>query len=296
MVTPRPERSSPRLVSVVVPVRNGAATIAEQLHALAGQEYPGAWEVLVADNGSSDATVTIVEAWRARLPGLRIVDASGAAGPGRARNCGAQHAAGDFLAFCDADDVVAREWLAALVAEAPRFDIVTGPLDGTAINTAAVASSRPPRAAGIPSSGRFLPFAPSGNLGVWADVFSRTGGFDDAYAQCEDVEWSWRAQLDERGTIGFAPDAVVRYRYRSEPAAIARQAFGRGFASARLYRDYRARGMKRPSPLDAARTWLWLVVRIGALASPARRGTWIRRFSEAAGRFWGSVRHRVVFL
>lgn len=295
MVTPRPERPSPRLVSVVVPVRNGAATIAEQLRALAGQAYEGAWEVLVADNGSTDATRTIVEAWRARLPSLRIVDAAGRAGPGVARNCGARQAAGDFLAFCDADDVVAREWLAALVSEAPRFDIVTGPLDGDAINGEVVAASRPPRATGVPRSGRFLPFAPSGNLGVWADVFARSGGFDDAYAQCEDIEWSWRAQLDGQGTIGFAPEAVVQYRYRREAAAIARQAFGRGLASARLYRDYRSRGMAPPSTVDGLRTWAWLVVRIGALASPARRATWIRRAAEAAGRLCGSLRHRVVF-
>jgi len=296
MVTPRPERPSPRLVSVVVPVRNGAATIAEQLHALAGQQYDGAWEVLVADNGSVDATRNIVEAWRARLPGLRIVDASGRVGPGVARNCGARQAAGDFLAFCDADDVVVREWLASLVAEAREFDIVTGPLDGGAVNTEIVATSRPPRADGVPRSARFLPFAPSGNLGVWADVFARSGGFDDAYAQCEDLEWSWRAQLDGRATIGFARGAVVRYRYRSEPRAIARQAFGRGLATTRLYRDYRTRGMTAPSILDALRTWAWLVVRAGALASATRRPTWVRRAGEAAGRLCGSLRYRVLFL
>lgn len=295
MVTPGPERPSPRLVSVVVPVRDGAATIAEQLRALAAQRYEGQWEVLVADNGSTDATRNIVEAWRTRLPGLRIIDAAGRAGPGVARNCGARNAAGDFLVFCDADDVVTPDWIAALVTQAPQFDIVTGPLDGEAINSEVVASSRPPRAAGVPQSGRFLPFAPSGNLGVWAELFARTGGFDDAYAQCEDIEWSWRAQLDAQGTIGWAPDAVVQYRYRSEPGAIARQAFGRGFASVRLYRDYRSRGMRAPSPLDGLRTWAWLVVRIGALASPARRATWIRRAAEAAGRLCGSLRHRVVF-
>ena len=63
---------------------------------------------------------------------------------------------------------------------------------------------------------------------------------------------------------------------------------------ARLYRDYRARGMTASPPLEALRTWAWLVLRIGRLASPAGRATWIRRAAEAAGRLCGSVRHRSI--
>jgi glycosyltransferase involved in cell wall biosynthesis len=62
-------------ISVVMPVFNEAAHIESQLAALAMQEFSGEWEVLVADNGSTDGTPRVVQAWSDRLP-LQLVDAS----------------------------------------------------------------------------------------------------------------------------------------------------------------------------------------------------------------------------
>jgi glycosyltransferase involved in cell wall biosynthesis len=284
----------PGRVSVVIPVRNGADYIGEQFEALASQTYRGAWEVVVADNGSTDATLDVAREWSSRLPCLRVVDASQRPGSSYARNRGAQEATGDYLAFCDADDVVAPQWLAALVASAPRFDALTGPQDVTVINEPAVQQWRPPRAAKLPRGG-FLPYAPSCNLGVWADVFAKTGGFSEDYPQAHDVDWAWRLQLASF-TLGFEPDAVVHYRYRTSPRGVARQGYVSGVDGARLYRDYRRLGMNRPRLTRAVRTWMWLVVRLPYLASAEKRGIWLRRAGEAAGRVSGSVQFRVVFL
>src|SRR3954464_1168336 len=98
---PLPER-----ISVIIPVRNGADTLAEQLEAPAGQTYSGEWEVILADNRATDGTRARAEQGSSKLPVLTIVDASERPGSSFARNCGAAHATGDFLAFCDADDVV----------------------------------------------------------------------------------------------------------------------------------------------------------------------------------------------
>jgi glycosyltransferase involved in cell wall biosynthesis len=294
MVTDAHVHPAPQRISVIIPVRNGSDTIAEQLEALAGQTYDGAWEVVIADNGSTDETRAIAERWAHRLPKLSIVDASERSGSSFARNLGTVNATGDFLAFCDADDVVVPDWLASLAAAARDFDAVTGRQDGSEINPEVVQSWRPPRVEGLPRSG-FLPYAPSCNLGVWATVFAATGGFDEEYPQSHDVEWSWRAQLASF-TLGFAPGAVVHYRYRASPRGVARQAFVSGLDSARLYRDYRARGLKRPRLTRTLRTWAWIVVRVPYLWSPARRGIWIRRAGESAGRLAGSVRFRVLFL
>jgi glycosyltransferase involved in cell wall biosynthesis len=294
MATESHVHPAPRTISVIIPVRNGSDTIEEQLEALAGQTYGGAWEVVVADNGSTDDTRAVAERWAPRLPKLSIVDASERSGSSFARNLGAVSAAGDFLAFCDADDVVVPGWLDSLAAAARGFDAVTGRQDGSAINSEVVQSWRPPRVEGLPRSG-FLPYAPSCNLGVWAAVFAATGGFDEEYPQSHDVEWSWRAQLASF-TLGFAPGAVVNYRYRASPRGIARQAYVSGLDSARLYRDYRSHGLRRPRLTRTLRTWAWIVVRVPYLWSPARRGIWIRRAGESAGRLVGSVRFRVLFL
>lgn len=283
----------PRRVSVIIPVRNGAATIGAQLEALAVQTYPGEWEVVVADNGSTDSTAEIVAAWSSRLP-VRLVDASQQAGSSHARNTGAEHATGDFFAFCDADDVVAPQWLECLVAAAHDFDAVTGRQEASEINEAYVQAWRPPRSQGLPRA-NFLPYAPSCNLGVWADVWRETGGFAEEYPQSHDVEWSWRAQLASH-TLGFAEGAVVHYRYRTDVRGVWRQAYLSGLDATRLYRDYRGAGMRRPPLGRTARTWAWVVARLPYLASRSKRGIWARRAGEAAGRVVGSVRFRVLFL
>jgi len=93
-------------VSVVIPALNVADTIGDQLDALAHQTYAGAWEVVVSDNGSTDATRERVEVWRDRLPHLRIVDSSRRRGVSPARNVGVEAARGDLVLICDGDDVV----------------------------------------------------------------------------------------------------------------------------------------------------------------------------------------------
>ena len=74
--------------SVIIPVYNGAATLGEQLAALAPQTTDRPFEVLVCDNNSTDGTRTVVDEWVGRVPGLRVVDAFARQGPSHARNRG----------------------------------------------------------------------------------------------------------------------------------------------------------------------------------------------------------------
>ena len=99
-------RACPRLVSVVIPFLNDAETLADQLAALRAQDYTGDWELLAVDNGSTDGSVEIAERWVKQFPHARVVRADEHRSPGHARNAGASHAIGDFLAFSDADDAL----------------------------------------------------------------------------------------------------------------------------------------------------------------------------------------------
>ena len=99
-------------LSVVIPARNEAATIVEQLDALAAQEWSGSWEVVVVDNGSTDATPDVVTAYGAREPRVRLVQALERAGLNYARNVGIEATHGRAFALCDADDLVAPGWVA----------------------------------------------------------------------------------------------------------------------------------------------------------------------------------------
>src|SRR3954451_7038513 len=79
-------------LSVIIPCYNSAATLAAQLSALAGQKTTYCWEVVVADNGSTDNTRAAATVFGDRIPHLHVVDASARRGAAHARNTGA-HAA-----------------------------------------------------------------------------------------------------------------------------------------------------------------------------------------------------------
>src|SRR5262245_29795227 len=125
-------------LSVVVPCLNAEATLGAQLAALSRQSWPDGWEVIVADNGSTDRSREIVESYRGRLPRLNLVDASDRRGHAHARNLGAAAATGDALLFCDADDEVAPGWLAAMGRALAGHEFVACRYDQEKLNPPAV--------------------------------------------------------------------------------------------------------------------------------------------------------------
>ena len=76
------------MISVVVPVRNAMPWLEEQLQALIDQECVEEREILVVDNGSTDASADVGRRWADRNDAVRWVDASDVSGPGAARNAG----------------------------------------------------------------------------------------------------------------------------------------------------------------------------------------------------------------
>lgn len=102
------------LVSVIMPFYNVAPYIAEAIESVIGQTHPG-WELLLADDGSSDGSTAIAEKYETAFPGkIRLLHHPGGGHRGTvaARNLAIGEATGDFLAFLDADDVWLPEKLA----------------------------------------------------------------------------------------------------------------------------------------------------------------------------------------
>jgi glycosyltransferase involved in cell wall biosynthesis len=285
----------PALVSVVVPARDAARTLPQQLDAIAKQDYAGPWELIVALNGGRDATGEAAADWIGRHGLGRLVDASAQPGPGRARNRGVAAAAGDFLAFCDADDVVSPEWLRALVSAAENADIVTGPHSPELLNAPPVRSCQsvsPPDKC----FHDFLPIAAGSNCGVWREVFDALGGFDERSLPGEDVCFSWRAQL--RGfRFGVADEAVVHKRFRGSRLAMARQYFRYGIGDVWLYSRYRSAGMRRRDRRTVLHEWRAIARGLPAHAgTPGRWGRVMQRAALAGGRLTASVRYRALYL
>ncbi len=292
-------RSGPALISVVLPVLNGEAHIAEQLAALAAQTYTQPWEVVVVDNGCVDRSMTIVDRWRDRLPELTIADARRHRGLNYARSVGASVARGDFLAFCDADDVVTPSWLHALAEAGAYSDLVGGRADLEALNDDMAHAWRggsPPPMTDLHFGYGFLPYVSGGNCGVWTEV-ARQIGWDEAFAfGASDIEFAWRAQL-AGFRASFEPSAVVKVRYRTATSALVKQSFGHAVSEPHLFRCFRGSGMPRRDLMAAGGSWALLVLRLPrALSSRELRGNWLRVAARNCGRLWGSIRWRTLYL
>jgi len=90
-------------VSVIVPTRNRAVLLAETLESILRQTFTD-FELLVIDNDSGDQTAGLVAAYRQQDPRVRYLYHS-ERGIARARNAGLRVARGEYVAFCDDDDL-----------------------------------------------------------------------------------------------------------------------------------------------------------------------------------------------
>lgn len=285
-------------VSVVMPCLDAKGTIEAQLRALAGQRTSARWEVIVSDNGSTDGSQQIVKRWQARLPDLRLIDSSSRRGVSAARNAGARAARGELILICDADDIVSEHWIAAMVRAARQFDLVGGSVEESSLNPPGLRFWRGelPRDRLLISL-RFLPFAMGCNVGMRRAVFEALGGWDERYVGgCDDVDFSWRAQLGGF-TLGFAPDAVIAYRHRRGLTALCRQFYRYGLSHAVLYRQYRSHGATARPLWLVLRSWAWLLLHAADLVRSSKlRGRWLRAAALNCGQVRGSIKQRVCSL
>lgn len=180
-------------ISVIVPVYNGALVLEQCLAALS-RSHGVAWECIVVDDGSTDGSGAIAQAWGARV----VQSDAPRSGPGRARNRGASLASAPLLCFVDADVVVRPDTLSRFVARfraEPEIDAAFGSYDTD------------PRAKGLLSQYRNLLHHYVHQTGreaastFWAgcgamrrDAFESLGGFDGAYTRpsIEDIELGYR--------------------------------------------------------------------------------------------------------
>ena len=102
-------------VSVIVPAHDAEELVGEALRSVEAQTYDD-WEVVVADDASSDGTVAVAEGFGTRV---RVVRSERNVGPAAARNLALAHADGELIALLDADDY----WLPGyLEAQAGAYD------------------------------------------------------------------------------------------------------------------------------------------------------------------------------
>jgi glycosyltransferase involved in cell wall biosynthesis len=213
-------------VTVVIPAWNAAATLPRCLDAVLKQSFPQAqYEVVVVDNGSRDETSRIA----LEYPRVRLVRED-QPGSYAARNRGVREAAGEILAFTDADAVPERDWLersmAALRAAGGRA-CIAGAVELTWDASAPTAVELVEATVAHPfPQQRFADqshFGATVNLLVPRAAFETVGPFDARLRSGGDLEWGRRAR--QAGiAVSYAPDARVQHPARRTWRALARRA------------------------------------------------------------------------
>lgn len=257
--------SSPFTASVIIPAHNTGAVIWEQLQALASQEEAPPFEVIVADNNSTDGTRAAAESWQDRLA-VRVIDASGPASASWARNRGAESARAEILLFCDSDDLVSRRWVHELVSAVQEHShaVIAGALHHERFNAPEVLAAYgigpdpldPPTGVSrdpAPGFAGFLPTVPGGNFAIRREHYIALGGMDPSFpGGSEETDFAWRAQQADLPVL-TAPAAIVDYRLKHTPRALFRQQRIQQLARIFLWARYREHGMAGPSMRYSAR-------------------------------------------
>jgi len=201
-------------ISVIVPVRNEAASIAALLQALLTQTLPPA-EIVITDGGSTDATTAIIQRFIDEGAPVRLIRTTSAL-PGRGRNLAVTHSSSDWLAFTDAGIEPQPDWLEALAEKATNgsVDVVYGsyePKTNTFFTEcAAIAYITPPAETdGVLMRGRSIASALI-RRSVWESV----GGFPEHLRSAEDLLFMNRIEA-AHFRVAYAAKAIVRWDLQS---------------------------------------------------------------------------------
>jgi len=200
-----------RLVSIIIPAFNSDDTIERCVRSALAQELPeGDFEVIVVDNGSTDATLGILE----NLP-VKVLSES-RRGRSAARNRGARDAEGSYFAFLDSDCVAPATWLADSLASLKRPWI-----SAVQARIRKHGHEAPPER--FIQGHYYAPFLDTAGLVVRREAFAQARGFDEELPRNVDIDFTFR-MLASGYALAWSPRTiVVKYHHLDT-----KQAFRRG--------------------------------------------------------------------
>jgi glycosyltransferase involved in cell wall biosynthesis len=202
-------------ISVVIPAHNRAHLIGETLRSLLAQTVP-AQEIIVVDDGSTDATAAVAAGFGGPVKVIRQPNA----GPAAARNTGLAASSGEFIHFFDSDDLAAPNkhevQLAAL--EATGADIAIGPwVQGRFVENRFVACNQVLQQRGLPAGNNLV----RALLTNWSivphsalfrrSIVEKAGGFPDDLFVAED-QFMFLACLLAGARVVPTPGTIEFYR------------------------------------------------------------------------------------
>lgn len=219
------------MVSIIVPVLNAAPIIGQLLDALSNQTYEQeSYEIIVVDNGSTDNTKEVVEAFP-----VILLEESRWRSPYAARNAGIARASGQVYAFTDADCTPETTWLecGVDVIERGGIDLIGGKVNFTFSKQVTLAELADALwHLDVKRQIEHNRACMTANLFVWSEVFDLIGPFDPNVRSGGDGRWTRRA-TDRGFRLEYAADAIVSKPARKLGQLLAKSyRIGRGLPAA----------------------------------------------------------------
>lgn len=228
--------SSSPTVSVIVPAYNAAPTLRACLESLCALTYPQTQsEFVVVDNGSTDGTRAIIEAF---APRVRYLYES-KRGRSTAQNCGIAHARGEIIALTDADCVAAPQWLAELIE--PLFDETVGVVGGP-VRSMPTENAVELFGERIHNQEKAIcvykpPYVATANWASRRELLQTLGGFDETLARGQDTDMAWRI-LQTGKRLVYQPQAIVYHRNERTVRAWFHAGYAHGYYSVWVTRKH----------------------------------------------------------
>jgi glycosyltransferase involved in cell wall biosynthesis len=258
-------------VSVVVTAYNAERFMPSLLTALEAQTLPaGQFEVVIADDASTDRTAELVEHSRV----ARLVRAPRRQGEAATRNLAVQASVAPLIAITDADCTPVPEWLAAGVEAMHQGDaaLIGGHVDldlpaRPTLPALTFFARRLNQHTAVTEAG----YAVTANLFVRREVFHDVGYFTDGLRAGVDVEWVLRATAAGH-RLAYSPQAAVRHPVETSLRGLARRSYRDGYGTSQWSRLARGPLRAHGSAWKAPETYRPMR---GVAAAPRMRGAGI---------------------
>jgi glycosyltransferase involved in cell wall biosynthesis len=228
-------------LSIIIPAHNAEHTLADCLRAIEAQSIPHSdYEVIVVNDGSTDGTASVAEAFDVRLVHQKH------RGGAPARNSGIKEAKGEWIASTDADCLPSRMWLSHLLNTVHQNNGGKKVL-GAAGRILGYPSDSPVSryidlTGGIDTERHLahptFPYAPLGNVMYQRTALNEVGGLNENYSHYPGPDLHFRLCQQYGGQFFFEPRAVVFHHHPTNWKWYGRQQFGYGSGYAQLLLDY----------------------------------------------------------
>lgn len=201
------------LVSVIMPTYNCAKFISETLDSIQAQTYEN-WEVVIVDDCSKDNTKEIVDAYIARDPRIKYFCLDVNSGAAVARTKAMELAEGEYMAFCDSDDLWMPDKLERQLAFMKENGYAFTCTAYEQVNEQTEPLNRVIKTKKKTNYNRLLLDCPVGNSSVMYSV-KQMGKFEVPNIRKRNDDALWLQMLKKEEYIYGMPDVLMRYRIRS---------------------------------------------------------------------------------